>query len=154
MEWKLIIRGVPVKVFLFERLYKSMQNNTRSRAARAWKPNIDAAQFPRRSFYLILAKFHSWIVSSEADLNPSLPSGHRNRIQICFSSTPQVQNLPNDKLFYIGTHLNVDSWMVSSEVHVTCLSRVVATTESKSVSLGVGSKVADNIFAVRRSSEV
>jgi len=44
--------------------------------------------------------------------------------------------------------------MVFSEANLTGLSQVVTTTESKSVSLGVGSKRADNIFAVYRSPEV
>jgi hypothetical protein len=40
---------------------------------------------------------------------------------------------------------------MSSEVHLTSLSRVVTTTELKSVSLGVGSKPADNILTVYRT---
>jgi len=58
------------------------------------------------------------------------------------------------RLFLVRTHLDIHSWMVSSEVHLTRLNQVVTTTESKSVSLGVGSKPADNIFAVYRSSEI
>jgi len=42
----------------------------------------------------------------------------------------------------------------SSKVHLTGVSQVVITTESKSVSLGVGSKPADNIFAAYRFLEV
>jgi hypothetical protein len=37
---------------------------------------------------------------------------------------------------------------MSSAIHLTSLSYVVTTTESKYVSLGVGSKPADNIFTV------
>jgi hypothetical protein len=46
------------------------------------------------------------------------------------------------------THLDTHSWIEYSEVHLTGLSHVVTTTESKSVSLGVGSKPANNIFTV------
>jgi len=57
--------------------------------------------------------------------------------------------------FYRNTpSSDIDSWMVSSELHLTGLSRVVTTTESKSVSLEVGSKPAAIIFAVYKSSEI
>jgi hypothetical protein len=55
----------------------------------------------------------------------------------------------DDKVFSIGTHLDIHSEMVSSEVHLTGLRQVVTTTESKSVSLGVGSKPASKIFVYR-----
>jgi hypothetical protein len=41
--------------------------------------------------------------------------------------------------------------MVFQDVHLTGVRQVVITTESKSVSLGVGSKPSDNVFAVYRS---
>jgi hypothetical protein len=43
--------------------------------------------------------------------------------------------------------------MITLGAYLTGLNQVVATTEWKSVLLGVGSKPADNIFVVRRSLE-
>jgi len=98
---------------------------------------------------------HSWIVSSEVHLTvltSSYPCCYYNRIEICFSWVRQVRNLVTRRFVSIGTHLNIQSCMMSSEVHLTSLSRVVTTTtESKSVSLGVGSKPTDNIFTLYRT---
>jgi hypothetical protein len=52
----------------------------------------------------------------------------------------QVRNQLNDRSFFSGRHFDIDSCMVPSPVHQTGHSQVVTTTESKSVSLGVGSK--------------
>jgi hypothetical protein len=43
---------------------------------------------------------HSWMVSSEADLNWSYPSGN-NRMKIYFSWMEQVRNLPTRGLFFL-----------------------------------------------------
>jgi hypothetical protein len=98
---------------------------------------------------------HSWIVSSEVYLTVltgSYPCGYYNRIKFCFSCVRQVRNLATRRFFPIGTHLDIHSCTMSSEVHLTSLSRVVTTTtESKSVSLRVGSKPAYNIFTVYRT---
>jgi hypothetical protein len=88
-------------------------------------------------------------VSSEVYLTVltgSYPCCYYNRIQICFSCVRQVRNLAARRFFPVGTHIDVHSCRMSSEVHLTSLSRVVTTTELKFVSLGVGSKPADNIF--------
>jgi hypothetical protein len=49
-------------------------------------------------------KIHSWMLSSHVHLKWSWPSGYWNRIKICFSSTAQVWNLPNNN-FSIRTRL-------------------------------------------------
>jgi len=64
-------------------------------------------------------------------------SGYHNRVEICFSGTAQVWNLPTTRFFSIRTHLDVRSWMVSSEIHLTGLTQVVNVAESKSVCLAL-----------------
>jgi hypothetical protein len=66
----------------------------------------------------------------------------------------QVRNLAMERFFFLLEHLDIHSWIMSSEVHLTNLSHVVTTTESKSVSLGVGSKPAHNIFTVYYGTEL
>jgi hypothetical protein len=66
-------------------------------------------------------------------------SGYHNRIKICFYWIAQVSNLPHDSFFLISKcALKMHSWMSSLELHINLvLAKVVTTTESKSVSLGL-----------------
>jgi len=57
-------------------------------------------------------------------------SGYHNRIKICSSWIARVRNQPNDGSFFIETHLDIDSWMASSKVHLIGLSQVVIPTKS------------------------
>jgi len=81
---------------------------------------------------------HSWMISPEAHLNWSYPTGDHNRIKICFSWMAQVRNLPIGLFFPSEYGLKIHSWIVSSESHLNfVLAKMVPTTESKSVACTV-----------------